>query len=110
MQEILAKAADLAKAIKSSPIYRALMTAQDRLEKDEATKKLMQDFDEHSRMIRGKEKNMTPVEVEDKRKLQQLRDQMQSNALVQELLRAQADYAQMMAKVNETIEKALQPK
>jgi cell fate (sporulation/competence/biofilm development) regulator YlbF (YheA/YmcA/DUF963 family) len=110
MQEILAKAADLAQAIKKSKVYRSLLAAQDRLEKDGATKKLMQDFDEQSRQIREKEKKLTPVEVEDKRKLQQLRDQMQSNELVQELLRAQADYAQMMAKVNETIEMALQPR
>ena len=109
MQDILAKAGELASAIKKSSPYKALMDAQQQLDGNEPVRKLMADFDEYSRKIREKEKALQPVEVEEKRKVQQLREQMQSNALVQALLRAQADYAQLMAKVNETIEATLQP-
>ena len=104
MDEILAKADDLAKAIRSSAIFKKFMAAQDGLNKDEATKTLMQQVEEHRNKLAEKEKNQQPIEVEEKRQQQQLHEQMQANKLVQELLRAEADLALLMSKVNAAIE------
>ena len=110
MEEILAKADELAKAIRSSAVFKKFMAAQESLNNDEATKKLMQDVEEHRRKIAEKEKNQQPIEVAEKRQQQQLHEQMQSNKLVQNLLRAEADLALLMSKVNAAIESVFQVK
>lgn len=110
MDEIVEKARELAMAIRGSEGYKALVSAEKKLGENAEVRKMMEDFDRQSRMIHEKETALQPVEVEDKRKLQQLHERMQSEPLVQELLRAQADYAQMMAKVNEAIDSNLKPK
>jgi len=110
MDEIVGKARQLALAIRESEVYKALVAAEKKLSENEDVRKLMENYDRQSRKIHEKETALKPVEVDDKRKLQQLHERMQSEPLVQELLRAQADYAQMMAKVNEAIDSNLKPK
>jgi cell fate (sporulation/competence/biofilm development) regulator YlbF (YheA/YmcA/DUF963 family) len=53
---------------------------------------------------------MKPVEVEDKKELQQLKEQVASNQSIQKFLKAQTDYVEFMKKINERIEAELTSK
>ena len=53
---------------------------------------------------------MKPVEVEDKKELQQLKEQVASNQSIQKFLKAQTDYVGFMKKINECIEAELTSK
>ena len=110
MEAILRKAAALGKAIGESDTCKALLEAEKQIDADGQVRKLMAEYDACSRGIQEKERKLEPVEVADKRRLQALHEQMQSNALVQGLLRAQADYAQMMTQVHGAIESNLKPR
>lgn len=109
MEAIIAKADELAKAIRGSEIFKTFMAAQKSLTEDEETRKLMEDVEAHRKKLQEKEKNQQPIEVEEKRRQQALHEQVQSNVLVQNLLKAETDLAMLMGKVNSTIEKVFKP-
>ncbi|ODS30412.1 MAG: hypothetical protein SCARUB_04485, partial [Candidatus Scalindua rubra] len=73
-------------------------------------KEISEELEKQSQKIHELEKNLKPVEVEDKRKLQQLKEKVASNQSIQKFLKAQTDYVQLMTKVNENIEAELAPK
>lgn len=107
MDEIMDKAAELAKAMTVSDTFKKLKAAEGAVEKDEAASKLMTEYGQLAQKVQTKEKNLEPVEVAEKQSLSELQDKVKSNSLLQELLQAQTDFAHMMAQVNQTIESNL---
>jgi cell fate (sporulation/competence/biofilm development) regulator YlbF (YheA/YmcA/DUF963 family) len=103
MQEILDIAGKLAEAIAKTDRYIALRDAEQAVRKDEEAGKLLGDFNAKTIAILEKEHQMQPVEPEEKRELATLKEQVAGNALLQALNKAQADYSEMMDKVNRTI-------
>ena len=109
MEEALAAAAELGKQIAQDEAFRRLRAAEDAVQGDAASQKILEEFDRRRRKIEDLERARKPVEPEDKREMIRLSDAVHSAPKLQELVRAQADYMELMNKVNKAIQQALVP-
>ena len=110
MEEILEIASKLGAAIANNNRYKMFREAEEQLKKDSVAKEISEKLEKQSKKIYELEKNVKPVEVEDKKELQQLKEQVASNQSIQKFLKAQTDYIEFMKKINERIEAELAPK
>ena len=83
--------------------------AKEQLKKDDKAKEISEELEKQSRKIYELEKDLKPVEVEEKKKLQQLKEKVASNQSIQKFLKVQTDYVELMTKVNKRIEAELAP-
>ena len=109
MEEIIELADKLGRAIGQHERFLALRAAEKRVTEDEAALKAQKALEEHMNHISELEMSGKPVEVADKRKLEQLQQEFRSQEALQQLVKAQADYLEMMNRVNETIVSRLRP-
>ncbi len=109
MEETLEIASKLGAAIANYNGYKMFREAEAQLKKDSVAKEISEKLEKQSKKIYELEKNMKPVEVEDKKELQQLKEQVASNQSIQKFLKAQTDYVEFMKKINERIEAELAP-
>jgi cell fate (sporulation/competence/biofilm development) regulator YlbF (YheA/YmcA/DUF963 family) len=107
MDDVIRCATDLAEAIKTSERYRQMRLVESRVEGNEEVRHLLEDFEKAKITRAEKESQGEPVEVEEKRELARLEEQVKGNTELQELLGAQADYYEMMNRVNATIQSVL---
>jgi cell fate (sporulation/competence/biofilm development) regulator YlbF (YheA/YmcA/DUF963 family) len=107
MEEILSLAESLGNAIRESEQYGLFTEAQKKIDADEECKRILKLYNEKTAAIRDKESKQIPVEVVEKQEILAIEDSLNKNPLMQEVLRRQADYAQMMSKVNESIQGGL---
>jgi len=110
MEETLEIASRLGTAIANYNGYKMFREAEEQLKKDSVAKEISEKLEKQSKKIYELEKNKKPVEVEDKRELQQLKEQVASNQSIQKFLKAQTDYVGFMKKINERIETELTSK
>ncbi len=103
MDKILSLAGELGDTIAQSDRFRGLRAAEQAVEADPETRRLLEAFDAQRRKIADLEAQRKPVEPEDKHELQRLSDSVTMNPRLQSLLRCQADSLEMMNKVNQTI-------
>ena len=99
MEETLEIASKLGAAIanhKNHNRYKMFKEAEEQLKKDSAAKEISEKLEKQSKKIYKLEKNLNPVEVEDKKELQQLKEQAASNQSIQKFLKAQADYIEFL--------------
>ncbi len=108
MERLLALAEKLGKLIAETDRYKALKSAEAAMRADAKAEESLKALREIETMIAGKERDMKPIEVEDKRKLASLREQVHSSETLQRLAKAQADYLEMMNRVNHAIRQALE--
>ncbi len=109
MEAALAAAAELGKQIAQDAAFRRLRAAEDAVQGDAASQKVLEEFDRQRRKIEDLERDRKPVEPEDKHEMIRLSDAVHSAPKLQELVRAQADYMELMNKVNKAIQQALLP-
>jgi len=109
MEEILEIASKLGAAIANHNRYKMFKEAEKQLKKDDEAKEISEELEKQSRKIYELEKDLKPVEVEDKKKLQQLKEKVASNQSIQRFLKVQADYVELMTKVNKRIEVEFAP-
>jgi cell fate (sporulation/competence/biofilm development) regulator YlbF (YheA/YmcA/DUF963 family) len=109
MEEILELASKLGAAIANNNRYKMFKETEEQLKKDNVAKEISEKLEKQSKKIYELEKNLKPIEVEDKKKLQQLKEEVASNPSIQKFLKAQADYVELMKKVNERIKSKLAP-
>ncbi len=107
MEEILELASKLGAAIANHNRYKSFREAEEQLKKDSVAKEVSEELEKQSKKIYELEKNLKPVEVEDKRKLQQLKEKVASKQSIQNFLKAQTDYVELMTKINDRIEAKL---
>lgn len=110
MEAIYQKAKELADLIYSSGLYRAVRDAEVKVDADEALKVLVERHNALAGKIAEKEKKVQPIEPEEKRELIKIREQMQGNQALQELLKAQTEYAMMMNRVSGILRDKLERK
>ena len=110
MEETLEIASKLGAAIANYNGYKMFREAEERLKKDSVAKEISEKMEKQSKKIYELEKNMKPIEVEDKKELQQLKEQVSSNQSIQKFLKAQTVYVEFMKKINERIEAELASK
>ena len=109
MEEILEIASKLGAAIVSHNRHKMFKEAEGQLMKDDEAKEISEELEKQSRKIHELEKDLKPVEVEDKKKLRQLKEKVASNQSIQKFLKVQTDYIELMTKVNKRIEAELAP-
>ncbi|MHC4267956.1 MAG: YlbF family regulator [Planctomycetota bacterium] len=107
MEEILELASKLGAAIANNNRYKMFKETEEQLKKDNVAKEISEKLEKQSKKIYELEKNSKPIEVDDKKKLQQLKEEVASNPSIQKFLKAQADYVELMKKVNERIKSKL---
>jgi cell fate (sporulation/competence/biofilm development) regulator YlbF (YheA/YmcA/DUF963 family) len=109
MEDAVAAAEELGKLIAQNEAFRRLRTAEDAVQGDADSQKILQEFDRQRRKIEELERDQKPVEPEDKHEMIRLSDAVHSAPKLQELVRAQADYMELMNRVNKAIQQALLP-
>jgi cell fate (sporulation/competence/biofilm development) regulator YlbF (YheA/YmcA/DUF963 family) len=109
MEKALAAAAELGRQIAQEEAFQHLRTAENAVQGDAAAQKILGDFERQRRKIESLEGARKPVEPEDKREMIRLSDAVHGDPKLQELVRAQADYMELMNRVNKAIQQALLP-
>ena len=104
MEEILEIASKLGAAIANHNRYKMFKEAEKQFKKDGEAIEISEELEKQSRKIHGLEKDLKPVEVEDKKRLQQLKEKVASSQSIQNFLKVQTDYVELMTKVNKQIE------
>lgn len=107
MEEILKLALDLGKQIAKQERYIRLREAEDSASVDKETGEALESYERQRRKVAQLEADKKPVEPEDKRELQRLSDAVHSNPVLQNLAQAQADYMELMSRVNQAIRREL---
>lgn len=105
--DLLARAHALGEALAAHPMVRAYHAARQAARADDGAQKLLQDYQAQLDRIRQLEAARQPVEVADKHRLRDLEAQVAGHAALKTLMRAQADYVELMARVNRAIDEPL---
>lgn len=103
IEQIVSAAKDLGKLIASHDACSKFHAILHKLEKDLEAQRTLTDYNRHLQTIAEKEQNGQPIEVEDKRKLEQLQNGLIDNSLLREFQVAQMDFLDLMRRVDETI-------
>ena len=103
MEEIMRRAGELGRAIREHPRYKRLMEADARIRDDRSAAEVLEAYNKAVTKIARKEKSAQPVEVEEKRQVERLRQAVVGHEAIKAFMRAQADYAELMKKMNDAI-------
>lgn len=104
MNDILELSTRLGKQIAADPRGVRMRTASEALENSLADRQLLSDYEQQQRKMMERESAGNPVEPEDKRRLADLHARVVGSPVLKDLLRAQADYLELMAMVTARIE------
>ena len=105
MDRVLSLATRLGQAVAEHDRCQAFRQARERFDKDEEAQRLQTEYDEAATVLREKMASNEPLEPEEKRRETDLRQQIASNETMRDLIRAQADFAELMRAINDAIEK-----
>lgn len=105
--DVLMKAKTLGEALAVHPRVQAMHAAQRKVQDDAAAQKILKDYQQQASVIGRREAEGKPIEPEDKRKLADLQRLMAGNDVLKQMIRAQADYMDLMNQVHETIDGAM---
>jgi cell fate (sporulation/competence/biofilm development) regulator YlbF (YheA/YmcA/DUF963 family) len=105
--DLVNKARELGKQLSAHPRVKAFIAAQDALRKDGDAQRLMMEYREHMERMQVLEMERKPVEVADKRKVQELESRVAGNETLKTLMRAQADYFELMNSINGAIDEGI---
>ncbi|MEM1099809.1 MAG: YlbF family regulator [Planctomycetota bacterium] len=100
---ILDAADALGKLLADHPITQKLEGLLKQLDADTDAQRLMNDLNRHNQTLAEKQTKGEPIEVDDKRKLQELQQNVAMNSILRDLQMAQMDYVDLMRKVDERI-------
>jgi cell fate (sporulation/competence/biofilm development) regulator YlbF (YheA/YmcA/DUF963 family) len=107
VSEINELAGKLGKALSQSPQALALRAARAEMDKQPQIAQALQEYQNQADKIGQLDSEQKPIEVEDKKLLQQLRDKLVSFEIFKKFTAAQMEYVSLMHDVNETLRKAL---
>jgi cell fate (sporulation/competence/biofilm development) regulator YlbF (YheA/YmcA/DUF963 family) len=105
--QILDLAAQLGKSIAQSPQAARLRAAREAMDKQQDLPQLLKDYRAQADKIAQQEEANKPVEVEDKRRLQELEDKLLAIEEFKQFTAAQMDYVDLMRKVNQELRRQL---
>jgi len=107
MDRILKQARRLGELIREHPHYRRLREADAAVRDDADAGKALEAYNKAATAIQEKEDKGQPVEPEEKRDLDALRDTVVANETIKAFSQAQTNYADLMRRMNETIFQAI---
>lgn len=108
MDEIIAAAAALGKQIAGHSRTREFMTAARAVASDADAQRILREFQEQRDRMHELEVTGQPVEPAIKRKVAALQEQVAGNDKLKAMMRTQADYLELMNRVYQAIEAAVQ--
>ena len=108
MEDILKRAKELGEAIATHERCQALKQAVHALKADEEARQLDQEYSAAARVLQEKAAAGKPLEPEEKRLEADLRSKTIAHPVIRELLKAQADFAELMQQTNATLESAIE--
>jgi cell fate (sporulation/competence/biofilm development) regulator YlbF (YheA/YmcA/DUF963 family) len=109
VEDILTQAEALGKQIAEHDRFRAVREARKAADEDDTLQEQMKALGEQSAKIRRLEQETKPVEPEDKRRFRELQEQVTAHPAMQQLARAEADFAELMNRVQRAIRRPLSP-
>lgn len=107
VQDLLKKADELGRAIAGNEKVRAYLTARTAVQNDSDAQALLRDYQAQAVHVQQLQAQQQPIEVADKQKLAELEGKMAGNESLKGLMRTQADYIELMNKINQAMEKPL---
>lgn len=105
MEEILKLAEQLGKRIAADPRGQKFARARAAFDADLPARQLINDYESQQQKMAELEMAGKPIEPEDKRRLTDLHQKVVGNAVLKDLLKAQADYLELMTTISERIER-----
>ena len=93
--------------IRTHPRYVTLRAGDEAVRADKAATDALEAYNKAAAEIARKEAAAEPVEVAEKRQLQRLHNAVAANETIKALTLAQADYAELMRRMNDTIFRAI---
>jgi cell fate (sporulation/competence/biofilm development) regulator YlbF (YheA/YmcA/DUF963 family) len=107
IQMLLDEAQRLGTLIGSQEAVKKFREVTAQIDLDVTAKGLLSEFEQLMETLAMKEATMQPIEVAEKQKYQSLQQSMAIHPLIQKLMAAQADYSDLMRKVQEAINKGV---
>ena len=108
MEDIIAQARELGKKIAGHERTTGFMAAARAVAEDKDAQAILKNYQEQVEKIRSFEAAGKPIEVEDKKKLQQAEGAIAGNDKLKKMMKHQADYLEMMHRINSAIDEAAQ--
>jgi len=102
-QDILDAAKSLGKLISTHPAAKRMDDLMKKLQSDREAQRALTDFNRHMQTLSQKEQMGQPIEVEDKRKMDQFQAAVAANLVLRELQMAQMDYLDLMRQVDDLV-------
>ncbi len=106
MEDIIADAAALGKKIAAHPRMKAYITAAKAVNADPAAIDTLKTYQETIEKLRQLEMSGRPIEVDDKHRLAECESKVAGNDLLKSMMQAQADYMELMHRINTAIDEA----
>lgn len=106
-QGLVEQARKLGSVIAEHPRVRAFLAAQKGVHDDREAMRLLNDYQSTSDRVQMLEAEGKPIEAEDKRKLAECERGMASVPALKSLMRAQADYIEMMNAINDAMSEGI---
>ncbi len=103
LDNIVAEAGKLGKLIVQTAASKAFLANRELLETDKQAQEIVEDYQRQVQKIGELERGGKPIEPEDKHKLTEVQQKMASNETLKNWMKAQADFSELMGKVNKAI-------
>ena len=110
MDDVLEIAEKLSQAIANSKRFKELRVAEAAVMADESAVKVVKEREAAFKRLAEKEQKGEPIEPAEKHAFAAAEESLKTNPLLGELYRTQADFHEMLNKVNQLITSALGPK
>jgi len=108
MEDIIAHARDLGKRIATHPRCAEFMAAARAVAEDKQAQEILKSYQEQTRKLQELSAAGKPIEVDDKHKLADCESQVAGNEKLKKMMKHQADYFEMMNRINQAIDEATQ--
>ncbi|MDY6968435.1 MAG: YlbF family regulator [Spirochaetota bacterium] len=103
MEEILETANKLGLMIKGTELYERFEELSKKLESDKESKDLLEEFAKISEEMNVKEQSGSTIEVEEKKKINDITEKVSKNQLLKEFIATQSYYMNMMMQIQKAI-------
>lgn len=104
---LLAQARALGDALLQHERVQSYLRVRATLESDREAARLLEDHHRHLDRLQQLEMQRKPIEAADKRRLAELESQLAGHELIKQWMRVQADYIELMNRLNDAIEQPL---
>jgi len=106
MEDIITEAAALGKSIAAHPRMKAFAAAARAVAEDTDAQEILKAYQEQIQTLREKEQGGKPIEPAEKHALTESEGKVAGNTLLKAMMKAQADYLEMMKRINDAIDQA----